>query len=194
MPHIIEPAASARSKCRGCGQRIAKDELRFGERLENPYGEGEMTLWFHPVCGVYKRPEPFLEVLAQTDADLESIDTSAAAGHTLDWLHAEAATGLDHRRLPRLDGAGAAPTGRARCRSCREPIEKDSWRLGLVYYEEGFFNPSGFIHAGCAREYFEAAELAAAALMRRVRCFSPDLEENDLAALEAEIDRGRSTD
>ena len=70
MPHTIEPAASGRAKCRGCGQKIAKDELRFGERLENPYGEGEMTLWFHLVCGVYKRPEPFLEMLAKTDADL----------------------------------------------------------------------------------------------------------------------------
>ena len=79
MPHTIEPAASGRAKCRGCGQKIAKDELRFGERLENPYGEGEMTLWFHLVCGVYKRPEPFLEMLAKTDADLESIDTPAAA-------------------------------------------------------------------------------------------------------------------
>ena len=192
MPHTIEPAASGRAKCRGCGQKIAKDELRFGERLENPFGEGEMTLWFHLVCGVYKRPEPFLEVLGQTDADLESIDTPAADGHTVDWLGAEAATGLDHRRLPQLDGGGAAPTGRARCRSCKEPIEKDSARLGLAYYEEGFFSPSGFIHAGCARDYFEAAELAAAAFMRRIRHFSPSLDEGELAALEAEIDRGRA--
>lgn len=190
MPHTIEPAASGRAKCRGCDRKIAKDELRFGERLDNPFGDGLMTLWFHPVCGAYKRPEPFLEALDDTDADLESIDTPAADGHTADWLHAEAAIGRDHRRLPRLDGAGPAPTGRARCRSCKELIAKDTWRIGLVYYEEGFFNPSGFIHARCARDYFEAPELATAAILRRIRHFSPELDEADLAEITAEIDAG----
>ena len=55
MPHVLEPATSGRAKCRGCGEKIAKDELRFGEVTENPYGEGDRTLWFHPVCGAYKR-------------------------------------------------------------------------------------------------------------------------------------------
>jgi hypothetical protein len=191
MPHTIEPAASGRAKCRGCEQKIAKDELRFGERLDNPFGEGEMTLWFHVVCGVYKRPQPFLDVLETTDADLETVATPAAEGHTADWLRAEATIGLEHRRLPRLSGAGAAPTGRARCRSCKKLIPKDGWRIDLVYYEEGFFNPSGFIHAGCAREYFEAPELAAAAIMRRVRHFSPELDDAALRQIEAEIDVGR---
>jgi len=188
MLHTIEPAASGRAKCRGCDNKIAKGELRFGERMENPFGEGEMTLWFHLVCGVYKRPEPFLEVLEQTNADLESAATPAAAGHTIDWLRAEAGIGLEHPRLPRLDGAGPAPTGRARCRACKEIIEKDAWRIGLVYYEEGFFNPSGFIHAACARSYFAAPELAAAAIMRRLRHFSPELSEDDLAAITAAVD------
>ncbi len=66
MPHVIEPATSGRAKCRGCGERIAKDELRFGERLPNPFAEGEMTLWFHPLCGAYKRPQPLLEALGET--------------------------------------------------------------------------------------------------------------------------------
>lgn len=192
MPHTIEPAASGRAKCRGCDQKIPKGELRFGERLENPFGEGEMTLWFHLVCGVYKRPEPFLEVLTDTDADLESVDTPAAVGHAIDWFRAEAAIGIEHRRLPRLTGVGRAPTGRARCRSCKELIEKDAWRVGLVYYEEGFFNPSGFIHAGCARDYFEASELAAAAIMRRVRHFSPDLSSADLTEIESGLDIRRN--
>lgn len=188
MPHTIEPAASGRAKCRGCEKKIANRELRFGERLENPFGEGEMTLWFHVVCGAYKRPEPFLEILEETDADLETLDTPAAGGHTADWLRAEAAIGLQHRRLPRLSGAGPAPTGRARCRSCKELIAQDAWRLELVYYEEGFFNPSGFIHARCARDYFEAPELAAAAISRRIRHFSPDLEETAVAEIESLLD------
>ena len=64
MAHVFEPAATGRSKCRGCGERIAAGELRFGETMPNPFADGETTLWFHPECGAYKRPEPFLEALA----------------------------------------------------------------------------------------------------------------------------------
>src|SRR5690606_867987 len=47
MSHVIEHAASGRAKCRGCGEKIDKDELRFGEKEPNTFGDGEMTLWFH---------------------------------------------------------------------------------------------------------------------------------------------------
>lgn len=49
MAHTIEPAASGRARWRGCGERIAKGELRLGARLPNPFVEGELTLWFHLV-------------------------------------------------------------------------------------------------------------------------------------------------
>ena len=65
MTHVIEPASSGRAKCRGCEQKIAKGELRLGEKLPNPYGEGEMTLWFHPLCGAFKRPEVLLEAMEE---------------------------------------------------------------------------------------------------------------------------------
>ncbi len=182
MPHVIEPAASGRAKCRGCGQPIAKDELRFGERLPNPFGDGEMTLWFHLACGGYKRPEPLLEALTTSD------HREAIGAEEEEALRAEVQTGIDHRRLPRIDGVSRAPTGRARCRNCREPIDKDSWRIGLVYYEEGYFNPSGFIHIRCWRPYFEAEELDAAAVIVRLAHFSPDLEDRDLAEIETDLD------
>ena len=56
MAHVFEPAASGRAKCRGCGQALPKGEVRFGEKLANPFAEGEMTHWFHPLCAAYKRP------------------------------------------------------------------------------------------------------------------------------------------
>lgn len=204
MPHVIEPAASGRAKCRGCGEPIAKGALRLGERLPNPFGEGEMTLWFHPGCGAYKRPEPFLEALeapesrAAIDAAAAnagaagSVDTRAEPATVLtpevvDHFRAEAELGAAHRRLPRLDGASRSPTGRARCRSCRESIAKDEWRIGLVYYEEGYFNPSGFIHAGCSRAYFEAEDVEVEALIQRIGHFSPDLSAGDLSEIRAEL-------
>ena len=173
MPHAIEPASSGRAKCRGCGQKIAKDELRLGERLPNPFGDGEMTLWFHVVCGAYKRPEPFLEALATTAETVEGNEQ----------LESEAKRGVEHRRLPRLDRAQRATTGRARCRSCREAIEKDTWRLALVYYEEGRFNPSGYLHPRCSVPYLETADV-----IDRVAHFSPELTKGDLAAIRSELE------
>lgn len=166
MPHVMESAKTGRAKCRGCDRRIEKGEIRFGERVPNVFGEGETTLWFHLRCGAYKRPEPFLETLASHE--IEDADALAEA----------ARAGIRHRRLPRLNGAERAPTGRARCRSCRQPIERGSWRLALVYFEEYRFEPSGFIHAGCASEYFGTADV-----IDRVRYFCPDLTEQELESL-----------
>ena len=174
MAHRFEPAPSARAKCRGCGERIPAGELRFGESLPNPFADGEMTLWFHLDCAAFKRPEPFLETLEGRSEPLEGQERLAS----------EARQGIVHRRLPRIDGAGRAPTGRAQCRSCRAPIDKGAWRIALVFYEEGRFAASGFVHAGCAQAYFETIDI-----LPRVRRFSPGLREEDLAELQAELDR-----
>ena len=168
MPHVFEPAASGRSKCRGCGRALAKGEIRFGEAMANPFAEGtEMTLWFHPACAAYKRPDAIIEALAQTATDiadraaLESIARASAA----------------QRRLQRIDGIERAK-GQATCRHCREPIAKGEWRMKLAFFEEGRFNPSGFIHLPCAAAYLETSEFLDHALH-----FSPDLTDADRAEL-----------
>jgi hypothetical protein len=169
MPHTIEAAASGRAKCRGCDQAIGKGELRFGERLPNAFGEGDMTLWFHLVCAAYKRPESFLETLRGMDA------TGRSAVERSDELERVAEFGIAHRRLPRVTGADRAPTGRARCRHCKELIAKDTWRIALVFFEEYRFQPSGFVHAACARDYLETTDL-----VERVHHFAPKLSPADL--------------
>src|SRR5262245_33135507 len=113
MPHVFEVASSGRAKCRGCGNAIARGDVLFGERAPNPYGEGEMTLWFHPMCAAYKRPEPLLEVITEAPemvSDREALERAARAS-------------MAHRRLPRVSGAEQAPSGQAKCRHCREKIE-----------------------------------------------------------------------
>ena len=179
MAHVIEHAASGRARCRGCEQPIAKGELRFGERQPNSFGEGEMTLWFHPWCGAYKRPETFIEALDAADAAVAKDIPDA------DGLRAAAKAGIAHRRLPRVNGADRAPTGRARCRHCRELIDKDSWRIGLVFFEEYRFAPSGYIHAACAQGYLETIDI-----LDRVKHFSPDLSAADLRALSRALKQG----
>lgn len=173
MPHLIEKAPTGRAKCRGCEGKIAAGELRFGEKLPNPFADGEgaeMTHWFHVMCAAYRRPEALLEGL--TTAEVE-IDNRAA-------LEYAAALGVTHRRLPRVSTAERAPTGRANCRACKTLIDRDTWRIALVYYEDGRFTPSGFMHAKCVKDYLETTEIGA-----RVKHFSPELSDADLADLAA---------
>lgn len=164
MAHVFETAPSGRAKCRGCGLPVAKGELRFGERLPNPFGDGEMTLWFHPLCAAYKRPEPILEALAEAaekPPDHQALERAALANSA-------------QRRLPRIDGAEKAKSSQAKCRNCREPIEKGTWRIRLVFFEDGRFSPGGFVHLGCREAHFEAHDVLGPVLH-----FSPDLSEDE---------------
>lgn len=178
MAHVIEPAQSARAKCRGCGERIAGGDLRFGEVLPNPFAEGEMTHWYHLECAAFRRPEPLLETLQARTEPLEGSEGLLAA----------AEFSVAHRRLPRLSGAERASSGRAQCRSCRTPIAKGEWRISLVFYEEGQFQAGGFIHVRCAKPYFETIEV-----LPRIRRFSPGLAEPDLKEIEAELAKGQES-
>ena len=160
MPHVFEPAASGRSKCRGCGEQLPKGEIRFGEALPNPFADGaEMTLWYHPLCAAFKRPEAMLESLPQVPEGLDRVR-----------LEQVAQAGMAHRRLPRIDGAERSPSGQASCRQCREPIAKGTWRIRVSIFDEGRFNPAGYVHLACSREYFETGDIAERALH-----FSPKL-------------------
>lgn len=168
MPHIVEPAASGRSKCRGCGEQIAKGELRFGERLPNPFADGEMTQWYHTLCGAYRRPESFNEILQTPDHGIDDVEVLTAA----------VASGLQHPRVVRIGGVERASSGRARCRCCRELISQDDWRIPLVFFEEGAFNASGFIHVSCSSEYFQTT-----GILERLQHFGKDLAAEDIAQL-----------
>jgi len=117
-----------------------------------------------------KRPEPFLE--ADAVSDLKDAET----------LKRFAEQGVEHRRLPRIDGAERSPSGRASCRHCREPIEKDAWRIRLVFWEEGMFNPAGYIHLTCANEYLGTEQI-----VDRLRNFSPELTEEDVQEISATL-------
>jgi len=168
MGHVFESAPSGRSRCRGCQGTIPLGELRFGERLPNPYGEGEITLWFHLMCAAYKRPEPLLQALGETD---QGIPDRGALEHA-------AQGSLAFRRIPRINGAEKAPSAKARCRSCRQPIERGAWRIRLTFYEEGRFSPGGFVHLDCRKAYFETDDIG-----DRLLWFSPaltDAEREDL--------------
>ena len=161
MPHVIEAATTGRSKCRGCGGTIAQRTLRFGERIANPFGGGEATLWFHLQCAAYRRPEALLATL--DGADLPPADAAK--------LRADAQLGVALHRLPRIDGVGLSTGARARCRDCHELIAKGEWRIPVVFFAEGAFHRRGFVHVALRRSLLRNARShrAAAPLHARSR-------------------------
>jgi hypothetical protein len=168
MRHVLEPAATGRSKCRACGGAIGKGELRFGERLPNPFAAAEMTWWFHPACAAYRRPQAFLDA-ADAVADLPDFER----------LRGEAQRGIELHRLPRINGIERAKSARARCRACRVPIAQGQWRIPLVTFDEGMFNPAGNVHAACAQQYFGTREI-----FSRLAPYTSDLPVDEISDLQ----------
>jgi hypothetical protein len=124
-----------------------------------------MSLWFHPLCAAYKRPEPMQQALEQAPADLPERDK----------LERAVRAGLHHPRLSRIDGAERAPTSQAKCRHCHEPIARGTWRIRLTFFEEGGrFSSGGFVHLDCRREYFETDDV-----LEPLLHFSAGLGEED---------------
>jgi hypothetical protein len=113
---------------------------------------------------------------------IETLESTDVAVDRKEELLREAKLGMTHHRLPRVNAAARAATGRATCRHCREAIVKDAWRISLVYYEDGRFLPSGFVHLPCVAAYFETAEI-----MTRVKHFSRDLTDADLEEIRSQI-------
>ena len=176
VPDSIQAAPTGRAKCRGCGNAIAKAELRFGEVGPNSFGEGEATSWFHLACAALMRPEKLLPVLeASTEPQPEQA-----------WLLETARAGTEHHRLPRLVRAERASSGRAHCRSCRELIAKGDWRFVLQMFEEGRPTPIGTIHVSCAQAYFGTADVLA-----RAQRLTPALSDTDLGDLQKALSEQR---
>jgi hypothetical protein len=176
MAHVIEPAATGRAKCRGCGEPLPAGALRFGETVPNAFGEGDATHWFHLDCGALRRPQAFLEALDSATVAIDDAET----------LRAHAKSGVENEKLTRINGAERDKSGRAQCRQCKATIAKGAWRIALVFYEDGRFMPAGFIHPGCAQAYFETTEPAT--LMPRVQRFGNGLTDADLAEIRAGLE------
>jgi hypothetical protein len=147
---LLEPASSGRAGCRSCTEKIAKGELRLGERLLNSYTETDTTYWFHVTCAAYRRPESLLKAIEQSQADGASDPLSPE-------LRAIAQKGVAHYRLGRITRLEFAPSGRARCRHCKEAIASETLRFALTIFQEGRFDPIGFVHVGCGLAYFGTA-------------------------------------
>jgi hypothetical protein len=115
---------------------------------------------------------------------LEALPQAPEGVGDRDALERAARGNARHRRLPRISGAERSPSSQAKCRSCHEPIEKGTWRIRLVFFEEGRFTPSGFIHLTCRGNYFETEE----GLLEPALHFSHALSEEDRRELQQAFD------
>jgi hypothetical protein len=143
MPDRIELATSGRARCRACRRAIARGVERFAEAVPNPAAEGESQHYYHLECAAERRAKPFAAHLATLDPPRPELAP----------LGATAQLALEHHRLERLGVLERAKSARASCRHCREPIEKDAWRVALQPIEEGRLAAWGFIHLACAGAY-----------------------------------------
>jgi poly [ADP-ribose] polymerase len=176
MPHVIEEAKSGRASCRTCKQNIAKGELRFGEEAMNQFSDVPSLQWHHLKCAATSRPVQLEDTLAQHTGELadraqllETIAVAKKTGKPTEFPHA------DH-----------APTGRAKCIVCYQPIEKGSLRVAVERAVEGGGSYVGksaaYLHPKCAAKAIEGGDVFA-----RIKKNSPALEEEELKALEAEL-------
>jgi len=143
MPDRIELATSGRARCRACRRAIDKGSERFAEAVPNPAAEGESQHYYHLACAAERRPKAFAGLVPSLDPPRPDLAPLAEA----------AALTLAHHRLERLGGLERAKSARAACRQCREPIEKDAWRVALQPIEDGRLATWGFVHLACVANY-----------------------------------------
>ena len=146
MPHRIEPAPSARARCRGCKEAIAKGSVRFAEEFQNPFSEdGGMGMrYWHLPCAATKLANEVGAALAGYDGPIEDREAIEALVQ-------------EHTR-PEMPYAERAGTGRASCRACDTTIKKGELRVAFERVYESPMGPqkgAAYAHPQCVARYLE---------------------------------------
>src|SRR5262249_12050992 len=132
----------------------------------------------HLPCAAKKRPSVLKQALETTEEDVpdkeELLKTIEVSGKT------EKPTTFPY--------AEHAPTGRASCMSCQEPIAKGDLRVAVEKNspDGGFMQRgAGYLHPGCAVEHIEEDPDE---LFMKLKANSLNLNEADLETLESELE------
>jgi poly [ADP-ribose] polymerase len=175
MANVIEEAKSGRASCRTCKKPIAKGELRFGEEAPNAFGDQPSLRWHHLMCAAEKLPA---ELKAALDAHPDPIPNR----DELDKAMTESLS-KGRGKPGGFPYADRAPTGRARCIQCQQPIDKDSIRVAVEREIEtgGMVQKAArYMHPACVAANLEASGEDKEALVEGLRTNSrlapPDLD------------------
>ncbi len=181
MANVIEEAKSGRASCRTCKKPIAKGELRFGEEAPNAFGDAPSMRWHHLMCAAEKLPA---ELKAALDTHPDPVPNRA----DLDTAMAQALA-KGRGKPGGFPYADKAPTGRAKCIQCGEPIEKDSIRIAVEREIEtgGMVQKAArYMHPACVAANLEASGEDKDGLLEGLRANSR-LQAADLDAAIAAI-------
>jgi hypothetical protein len=150
MANVIEEAKSGRASCRTCKKAIAKGDLRFGEEAPNAFGDTPSMRWHHMACAAEKLPA---ELKAAMDAHPDPIPERA----DLDKIMNDSLQ-KGRGKPGGFPYADRAPTGRAKCMQCEEPIAKDSIRVAVereIDTGSMVTRGAGYMHPKCVVENLE---------------------------------------
>jgi poly [ADP-ribose] polymerase len=150
MANVIEEAKSGRASCRTCKKPIAKGELRLGVETQTQFSDAPSLAWHHVLCAAAKLP-------AELKAALDEYPGTVPNRAELDAAMADAAKkgAAKPAAFPYVDHA---PTGRAKCMLCEQPIEKGSFRIAVERELELGANVTrgaGYLHPKCAAANLE---------------------------------------
>lgn len=185
MAHIIEEAKSGRAGCRTCRKPIAKGELRFGEEVDNQFGEeGDRSYrWHHLACAAGAKSDE-LRATLQAHPGTPPIPDELRA--ELEKTMSEA----DAKKPPPYPHADKAPSGRAKCQGCGETIPKAGVRIAFEREIErggSVMKGAGYLHPKCAAAFMEEQGMTHEQLTDGIRANTRDLSEAELDAVFAEV-------
>ncbi|HEX3476631.1 MAG TPA: hypothetical protein VHT91_16510 [Kofleriaceae bacterium] len=144
MANVIEEAKSGRAACRTCRKPIAKGELRLGVETQTQFSDTPSMQWHHLPCAAGKHPVELRAALAEYPGEVPNRAEIDAALAQADQKATAKPTGHPY--------ADHAPTGRAKCMECGQPIEKGTFRIAVERELEIGGNATrgtGYLHPGC---------------------------------------------
>jgi hypothetical protein len=150
MANVIEEAKSGRASCRTCKKPIAKGELRFGHEVVTQFSSDPTLQWHHLLCAAAKLP-------AELKAALDAYTGPIPNRDELDKAMTAAIEkgGAKPAGFPYAD---RAPTARAKCIQCEEPIEKGATRIAVEReIDTGTMvtRGAGYLHPRCVAEHLD---------------------------------------
>ena len=182
MANVIEEAKSGRAACRTCKKPIAKGELRLGVELQNAVQR------YARACSGITCPAPHRSCRPSSRQSLDAFSGNVPNRGELDQMMSDSLK-KGHAKPGGFPYVDRAPTGRAKCMQCEEPIAKDSFRVAVEReIDTGTMvtRGAGYLHPKCVDENLENTGGSKADLMSGIRSNSR-LPSNDLEAVIAEI-------
>jgi len=188
-PFVIEGARSSRSRCKICRRAINKDVLRLGVLIEGPYGTG--YLWHHLTCAARRKFDNVeqayeLEAWKQAKSPPDKVPS-------LDELRKMREQAEDRKRVKKTTPyAELAPSGRAKCKHCDEPMGKGDVRVVLgrgVYFGSQVRTAPINVHPKCVGSELKSEDCATEVegFEAALRANTTDLSSEKLDELLAQI-------